>query len=87
MRREYGGACEARLAMKLLGFLSERDLGNMVRSNIAVNYPMTYEYLKNAKLSFGPDVTLLKGKLVRRKPDSIVNDYVEIPWEIIESRK
>ena len=43
--------------------------------------------VKNAKLVFGPDITSLKGKSVRRKPDSVVTYYVEIPMEILNSRK
>ena len=65
--------------MHTLGFPSEKDFGNMVRSNIIVNCPVTFEDVKNAKFIFGPDVTSLKGKLVNRKPTSIVTDYVEIP--------
>ena len=30
---------------------------------------------------------MLKGKSVRRKPESVVTDYVEIPREILGSRK
>ena len=30
---------------------------------------------------------MLKGKLVRRKPAGIVTNYVDIPMEILESRK
>ena len=48
---------------------------------------MTFEDVKNAKLIFGSNVTSLKGKLVRRKPASVVTNYVEIPWEILELRK
>ena len=76
-----------RQAMHLLGFLSERDFGNMVRSNMIVNCPVTFDDVKNAKLIFSPDVTLLKGKQVRCKPDSVITDYVETPREILESRK
>ena len=85
--REYEGAQEARRAIHLLGFLLDRDLENMVRSNIIVNCPVTFSDVKNTKLIFGPDITSLKGKLVRRKPDSVVTDYVEIPSEILESCK
>ena len=60
--------------MHLLGFLSERDFENMVRSNMIVNCPVTFDNVKNAKLIFGPDITSLKGKSVSRKPDSIVTD-------------
>ena len=86
-RREYKGPREARRAMHLLGFPSERDFENMVRSNMIVNCPVTFSDVKNAKLIFGPDITSLKGKSVRRKLDSVVTDYVEIPREILVSRK
>ena len=70
--------------MHLADFLSERDFENIVRSNMIVNCPATFDVVKNAKLIFGPDITSLKGKLVRRNPDSAVTDYVEIPREILE---
>ena len=84
--REYEEAREARRAMHLLGFLSERDFDNMVRSNMIVNCPVTFDDVKNAKLIFSPDITSLKVKSVRRKPDSVITNYVEIPREILESR-
>ena len=59
----------------------------MVRSNMIVKCPVTFSDVKNAKLVFGPDITSLKGKLVRRKPAGIVTHYVEIPREILVSRK
>ena len=65
--------------MNLLGFLSEWYFYNTVRSNMIINCPVTFTYVKNAKLIFGPDITLLKVKLVTRKPASVVTDYVEIP--------
>ena len=51
-KREYKGDREARRAMQLLGFLSERDFENMVRSNMIVNCPVTFSDVKNAKLIF-----------------------------------
>ena len=51
-RREYKGSREERRAMHLLGFLSERDFENMVRSNMIVNFPVTFSDVKNAKLIF-----------------------------------
>ena len=73
--------------MHLLGFQSDRDFESMVRSNMIVNCPVTFSEEKNAKLVFGPDITSLKRKSVRRKPASIVTDYVDITREILESRK
>ena len=59
----------------------------MVRSKMIVNCPVTFSDVKNSKLVFGPDITSLKGKPVRRKPASVVTDYVDIPRENLESRK
>ena len=73
--------------MHLPGFPSERYFENMVRLNMIVNFPVIFDNIKNAKLIFGPDITLLKGKSVRRKPASIVKDYAEIPREILDSCK
>ena len=65
--------------MHLLRFPSEQDFEHMVRSNMIVNCPVTFDDVKNSKLIFGPDITLSKGKSVRRKPASVVTDYVDIP--------
>ena len=75
-RRDYEGSQEARQAMHLLGFPSDQYFENMVSSNIIVNFPVTFDDVKNAKLFFGPDITSLKGKSVRRKPASVFMDYV-----------
>ena len=51
-RREYEGAREARRAIHLLGFLLDRDLENMVRSNVIVNCPVTFSNVKTLNLFF-----------------------------------
>ena len=64
--------------MHLLGFPLERDFENMVRLNMVVICPVIFSDVKNSKLIFGPDITSLKGKSVRRKMASVIMDYVEI---------
>ena len=86
-RREYEGGREAQRDMYMLGFPLEQDFENMVRSKMFVNCPITFSDVKNAKLIFGPDITSLKGKSVRCKTDIVVTDFVDIPREILESRK
>ena len=73
--------------MHLLAFLLERDFGNMIHSNMIVKCPVIFDDVKNAILIFGPDAISLKGKSVIRKPDSVVTDYIDIPREILKSRK
>ena len=76
---EYEGPLEAQREMHLLGFPPEKSFGNMVRSNIIVNFPVTFDDVKSDKIIFCPNDISLKRKLVRRKPDSAVNNYGEIP--------
>ena len=82
--RDYKGDWESRRGMHLLGFPPERDFENMVRSKMIVNCPVTFSDVKNAKLIFGTDITSLKGKSVRRKPASVITDYIEIPRETLD---
>ena len=49
-QREYEGAQEARRAMHLLGFPSEQEFENMVRSNMIVNCPITFNDVKKLHL-------------------------------------
>ena len=60
--REFQGANSARRALHLLGHPSERDLGDMIRTNMIVNFPVTFKDDTNAKKIFGPDVLSLKVK-------------------------
>ena len=80
-RRDSEGSQEARQGMHLLGFPSDRYFKNMVCLNMIVNFSVNFNNVKHAKLVFGPDITSLKVKLVRRKMASVVTDYVEITRE------
>ena len=77
-RREYGVANAACRALGLVGCPSERDLSNMVSSNMIVNFPITFFDIQNVKNIFGPDVPSMKGKSVQRRQEAVVSDYVEI---------
>ena len=48
------------------------------------NCPVTLEDIEVANKIYGPDVAVLKGKSVRKKPIPVIKDYVEIPKEIKE---
>ena len=49
-RRMYEGDREARREMHLLGFPSEWDFENMVRSKMIVNFPVTFDDVKTLNL-------------------------------------
>ena len=52
--------------------------------NAIQNCPVTVEDVKIAEHIFGPDMSSLKGKSMRRKPKPVRKDLVEIPAEITE---
>ena len=81
--REYEGSKAARRALVLVGYPSERDFTNMVISNMIVNCPVTPQDIKKYDEIFGPNVPSMKRKSVRRRPEAVVSDYVEIPKYIL----
>eukprot|EP00957_Ditylum_brightwellii_P186492 14199003-Ditylum_brightwellii.AAC.1 len=38
----------------------------------------------NAKFLFGADMGSLKGKTTRKVLEPVINDYIEVPWEITD---
>ena len=55
--------------------------------NAIHNCPVTVEDVKIAERIFGPDMSSLKGKSMRRKPKPVRKDLVEIPNEITEKHR
>jgi hypothetical protein len=48
---------------------------------------VTVDDVRNAQKIFGPDIYALKGKTTRRPARAAINDYVEIPRELIEAQQ
>jgi hypothetical protein len=40
--------------------------------------------VENANHIFGPDLTNLRGKTIRTKPEYVRIEYVQIPWDFVE---
>ena len=51
--------------------------------NTITNFPVTPRDVKISNKIFGFDVPSMKGKPVRRQPEAVFNDYLEIPREIL----
>ena len=56
----------------------------LLHMNAIQNCPVMIEDMKIAECIFGPDMSSLKGKSMRRKPKPARKDLVEIPAEITE---
>jgi hypothetical protein len=51
------------------------------------NCPVFPIVITNANTIFGPGISTLKGKTVRRTPEGVMTEYVEVPSEIINLNK
>ena len=71
----------------MIGSPSEKDYGGMVSSNMIKNFPIDSTDVSNARAIFGPDLASVRGKTVRRKPKSIVEQYVAVPKELVSRHK
>ena len=82
--REVEEARKARKAQAMLGHPTDRDFLGMVRGGMISNCPVTANAVKNAHQIFGPDLAGIRGRTVRRPPESVTTDYVQIPRAILE---
>jgi hypothetical protein len=58
----------------------------LIQINTLKNNPVTTEDVDIAKKIFGPDISSLKGKTTCRKPVPVIEDYIEIPHELIATQ-
>ena len=49
-----------------------------------IYYPLTFRDIKKSNKNFCLDVPSMKGKSVKRRPEAVVRNYVEIPKEILK---
>ncbi len=56
----------------------------MVRLNLLKDCPITNADIIHAHKIFGPDLPNLRGKTVRRKPERVRTEYVDIPHVILD---
>jgi hypothetical protein len=54
--------------------------------NTIKNNPVTTEDINIAEKIFGPDISSLKGKTTYCKPVPVIEDYIEIPQELIATQ-
>ena len=77
----------ARNIYHISGAPTLRNLKMMIRQKIIHNYPFTFEYIEISEKIFGTDVYTLKGRTIRRRPIVVVDDFIEIPRELIEKNQ
>ena len=77
----------ARELQSVVGNPSTQDLKNMLNANQIIDCPVTAEHVDRAEKIYGPSVANLKGKTMRKKPETVVSDYVAVPEKILETNK
>ncbi len=82
--REVKEARTARVAQAMLGHPTDRDFLGMVCANMIKNCPVTESAVVNANRIFGPDLAGVRGQTVRKPPESVTTNHVQIPRVILE---
>jgi hypothetical protein len=78
---ELQRACEAQ---GMMGHSTDQDFLGMVRGGMISNCPVTPTAVQNAHRIFGPDLAGIRGRTVRRPPDSVTTSYLQISRVILE---
>ncbi len=82
--KDARAACEAQA---MLGHPTDRDFLGMVCSGMILNCPVTPSAVQNANLIFGPNLAGVRGRTVRRPPESATTNYVQIPRALLEQHQ
>ena len=85
--REFERAKQAQKLLHALGTPSSADLKHILKVNGIRNCPVTTTDIALAEKIFGPDIGTLKGKTTRQKPLPVVEDYIEIPPELLRDHQ
>jgi hypothetical protein len=68
----------------MLGHSTDCDFLGMVRSGMILNCPVTPNAVPKAHPIFVPNLAGVRGRTVRRPPDSVTTNYVQIPCTLLE---
>jgi hypothetical protein len=80
--RQFKRAKAARKLYHIVGTPTMNNFKSLLWMNVIQNCPVTVDVNISEKI-FGPDMSSLKGKSIRRKPKPVRSDLIEIPKEII----
>lgn len=86
-KREVLKAHAARRFQRMIACPSDRDFQGLVREKLIANIPVAVTDVQNANHIFGPDIAGLRGKTVRRPPDHVATDYVQIPRDFLDRHR
>jgi len=82
-KKQVDRANKARSGYHAVGAPDMKAFTLAVRSGLFKNCPIEEEDIKIAEKIYGPSAAVIKGKTKRPTPDPIVNDWIEIPPELV----
>jgi hypothetical protein len=83
-KREAEEARKACEAQAMLGHPTNHSFLGMVCDGMISNCPVPANAVTNAHLIFGPDLAGERGRSMRRSPESVTTDCMQIPQAILE---
>ena len=78
-KRQVDGAERAHVLYASLSYPSVKDFKWILRANQIKDCPVTVQDAEVALKIWGPNITALKGKTLRKTPEPVVGDNVQIP--------
>ncbi len=87
IRRKVEEAQKACKVQAMLGHPTNHDFLGMVRDSMISNCPVTANAVTNDHQIFGPDLAGVRGRTVRRPPESVTTDYFQIPRALQEQHQ
>ena len=79
--RQLNNSMSARKLYYKFGHPSHKDF----RNNIIRNFPVNLEGTNRADNIYGPKIATLKGRTNHSKTESVVDDYITVPREIMKA--
>ncbi|KAL7466217.1 hypothetical protein ACHAXS_006508 [Conticribra weissflogii] len=86
-KKEINQAKEAHQALAKIGYPTEKEFTDMVRHKMIANCPINDTDIANAHKICGPDLSGIRGKSTRAKPQSVKTEYISIPRNLVMKNK
>jgi hypothetical protein len=85
---EVEETCTAQEAQAMLGHPTDRDFLGMVHSGMITNCPpVSPDAMINAYRIFGPYLAGVRGRTVRRPPEYVTTNHIQIPRALLEQHE
>ena len=86
-KRQVERANKARSGYHMMGAIDPKLFKLAIRGNFFKNCPITEADIDVAEKIYGPSASTFKGKTKRKTPQAVVDDWIEIPKELLESNE